>query len=100
MNTKPDFLPNLVSLLVVAMMGASILTLLPLWVGALTEQGHFTQQQIGWLAAADVMGIFISSASAIFWVRKVPWRKVVLAGLLLFFAGNLASLDLTDGPGL
>lgn len=96
MKTKPDFLPNLVSLLVVAMMGASILTLLPLWVGALTEQGHFTQQQIGWLAAADVMGIFISSASAIFWVRKVPWRKVVLAGLLLFFAGNLASLDLTD----
>lgn len=96
MKTTPDFLPNLASLLVVAMMGASILTLLPLWVGALSEQGNFTQQQIGWLAAADVMGIFISSASAIFWVRKVPWRKIALGGLCLFFVGNLASLGLTE----
>ncbi|MFV8781500.1 MFS transporter [Microbulbifer sp. SA54] len=96
MKTSPDYLPNLISLLVVAMMGASILTLLPLWVGALSEQGHFTSQEIGWLAAADVMGIFISSASALLWVRRVPWRNVVLGGLLLFFLGNIASLGLTE----
>ena len=80
------------SLLFVAMMGASILTLLPLWVGALTDQGNFTGQQIGWLASADVIGIFLSSASAIFWVRKIPWKPVVLLGLAVFALANLASL--------
>lgn len=89
-------LPNLLSLLFVAMMGSSILTLLPLWVGAFTDQGIFSAQQIGWLAAADVIGIFLSSASAIFWVRHVRWRRTVLSGLALFLIANLASIGNTD----
>ena len=89
---QPSRLLHMASLLFVAMMGASILTLLPLWVGALTDQGIFTGQQIGWLASADVIGIFLSSASAIFWVRKLPWRPMALLGLALFTVANLASL--------
>lgn len=79
-------------MLFVAMMGASILTLLPLWVGALTDHGGFSGQQVGWLAAADVIGIFASSVSAIFWVRALPWRPVVLLGLTVYLLANLASL--------
>ncbi|WP_226704260.1 MFS transporter [Microbulbifer elongatus] len=89
---QPSRLLHMASLLFVAMMGASILTLLPLWVGALTDQGIFTGQQIGWLASADVIGIFLSSASAIFWVRKLPWQPMALLGLALFTVANLASL--------
>ncbi|WP_428818481.1 MFS transporter [Microbulbifer sp. MCCC 1A16149] len=91
-NPLRSHLPYMASLLFVAMMGASILTLLPLWVGALTDQEIFSGQQIGWLASADVIGIFLSSASAIFWVRKLPWKPVVLLGLVLFCLANLASL--------
>ena len=91
-HTTPDRLPNLTSLLFVAMMGASILTLLPLWVGALTDSGGFTGQQVGWLAAADVIGIFASSASAIFWVQKLPWKPVALLGLTVYLLANLVSL--------
>ncbi|AOS98216.1 Major Facilitator Superfamily protein [Microbulbifer aggregans] len=87
---------NLVSLLMVSMMGAAVLTLLPLWVGGLSDQGLFSETQIGWLAAADVIGIFASSASAIFWVRRIPWKQVTLAGLGLFFTGNLLSLGTTE----
>ena len=93
MQRSPDYWPNLVSLLLVSMMGAAILTLLPLWVGGLTENQQFSAQQIGWLAAADVIGIFASSASAIFWVRRVPWRPAVMGGLALFLLGNLLSLS-------
>lgn len=100
MKRYPDYWPNLASLLIVAMMGASILTLLPLWVGGLSDQQLFTQQQIGWLAAADVIGIFVSSASAIFWVRRIPWRQATLAGLALFLVGNLLSLNATDFASL
>ncbi|MBN8431994.1 MFS transporter [Microbulbifer salipaludis] len=102
MNTNTSqgkHLPHLASLLFVAMMGASILTLLPLWVGALTDQGVFTGQQIGWLASADVIGIFLSSASAIFWVRRLPWKPIALVGLALFALANLASLGIEHfGP--
>ena len=100
MKRYPDHWPNLASLLVVAMMGASILTLLPLWVGGLSDQQLFTQQQIGWLAAADVIGIFLSSASALFWVRRIPWRRATLSGLALFLLGNLLSLNATDFASL
>ncbi|UHQ55392.1 MFS transporter [Microbulbifer sp. YPW16] len=93
MQPYPDRWPNLASLLMVSMMGAAVLTLLPLWVGGLSDQGNFTESQVGWLAAADVIGIFASSASALFWVRQLPWRPVTLAGLALFLGGNLLSLD-------
>ncbi|WP_066967748.1 MFS transporter [Microbulbifer sp. Q7] len=97
MNTNMShgkYLAHLASLLFVAMMGASILTLLPLWVGALTDQGAFTGQQIGWLASADVIGIFLSSASAFFWVRRLPWKPIALTGLAIFALANLASLGI------
>ncbi|WP_237065371.1 MFS transporter [Microbulbifer guangxiensis] len=96
MQPTPDRWYNLASLLMVSMMGAAVLTLLPLWVGGLSDQGTFSEKQIGWLAAADVIGIFASSASAILWVRLVPWKQVTLAGLVLFLIGNLLSLGTTD----
>ncbi|KUJ85002.1 MFS transporter [Microbulbifer flavimaris] len=96
MQPTPDRWTNLASLLMVSMMGAAVLTLLPLWVGGLSDQGNFSETQIGWLAAADVIGIFASSASAIFWVRRVAWKQVTLAGLAVFLIGNLLSLGTSD----
>lgn len=92
MRNTPNHWQSLTSLLLVAVMGSSILTLLPLWVGALTDQGAFTQAQIGWLAVADVMGIFSATVSAIFWVRKLPWQRLTLCGLTVFLMANLLSI--------
>lgn len=96
MRTDSNQWPALLSLLMIAIMGASILTLLPLWVGALTDQGLFSQSQIGWLAAADVMGIFAATASGIFWVRKLPWKTLAITGLCVFFIANLLSLGIEN----
>ncbi|UTA48385.1 MFS transporter [Simiduia sp. 21SJ11W-1] len=92
MRTTPNHWQSLTSLLFIAVMGASILTLLPLWVGALSDAAVFNQQQIGWLAAADVMGIFAATVSGLFWVRRIGWRLPTLAGLGVFFIANLLSL--------
>ncbi|KAA1194334.1 MFS transporter [Pseudohalioglobus sediminis] len=89
-------LPALVAMLPVAMMGAAVLTLLPLWVGTLSEGLGFTQQQVGFLASADMVGIFITSTSAVLWVRHWPWRWVVLLGLTLFLIGNVGSMYSRD----
>lgn len=88
--------PALLALLPVAMMGASVLTLLPLWVGTMTETLGFTTQQVGFMASADMVGIFITSTSAVMWVRKYPWRMTVMVGILLFLVANLGSLYVRD----
>lgn len=88
--------PALLAMLTVAMMGASVLTLLPLWVGTMTETLGFTTQQVGFLASADMVGIFVSSASAVLWVRRWNWRPLVLAGMALFLLANLGSMYTRD----
>ncbi|MDU0113239.1 MFS transporter [Psychrosphaera aquimarina] len=83
-------------LLLVAMMGAAVTTLMPLMVGAYSDSGHFTTQQVGWLTSADVAGILIASATAFLWGRRVNWRVVTSLGLLIFIACNIASTHITD----
>ena len=85
-------LPALTALLAVAMMGTALLTLLPLWVGQLSERFDLSAQQVGFLASADMVGIFVTSTSAVAWVRRWPWRRSVLLGLLLFLLGNFGSM--------
>jgi predicted MFS family arabinose efflux permease len=88
--------PAMLAMLPVAMMGASVLTLLPLWVGTMTETLGFTTQQVGFLASADMVGIFVTSTSAVLWVRRWNWRPLVLAGMALFLLANLLSMYTRD----
>ncbi|MDX5405593.1 MAG: MFS transporter [Chromatiaceae bacterium] len=76
-------------LMLIAMMGAAVTNLMPLIVGAFSDSGLFSTQQVGNLAAADVAGILLSTTSAFWWVRRVPWRPAVQLSLLLFIAANL-----------
>ncbi|WP_394172972.1 MFS transporter [Thalassotalea litorea] len=84
------------ALLWVAMMGAAVTTLMPLILGAFSDTGHFTIQQVGWLTSADVAGILISSASAFLWVRNVSWKPVVVITLVGFIVSNAISAQLSD----
>lgn len=95
-HSRREQLIALLALLPVAMMGASVLTLLPLWVGSLSDTGTYSVRQVGFLASADMVGIFISSTSAFLWVRKVNWRVAALGGLSMFLLANLASATATD----
>ncbi|WP_163936069.1 MFS transporter [Paraferrimonas sp. SM1919] len=79
-----------------AMMGAAVTTLMPLMVGAFTDSNHFSAQQIGWLTAADVAGILITSSSAFFWVRRCHWQKMVIASLAVFIAANVITGLIND----
>lgn len=76
-------------LMLIAMMGAAVTNLMPLIVGAFSDSGLFSTQQVGYLAAADVAGILLSTTSAFWWVRRVPWRPAVQLSLLLFIGANL-----------
>lgn len=77
-----------IGLLLIAMMGAAVTTLMPLLVGAYSDSGLFTDQQVGWLTSADVAGILLASASAFFWSRRVNWRLMTILGISGFIAAN------------
>jgi MFS family permease len=83
-----------VGLLLIAMMGAAVTTLMPLLVGAYSDSGLFTDQQVGWLTSADVAGILLASASAFFWSRKVNWRWVTIIGIVGFIVANWLSTSI------
>lgn len=77
-----------VAVVLTSMMGAAVTTLMPLVVGALTQSRTFSEQQIGFLAAGDMMGILLVSVSSFFWVRRVNWQLFTLFGLGLFVVCN------------
>lgn len=76
-------------LMLIAMMGAAVTNLMPLIVGAFSDSGLFSTQQVGYLAAADVAGILLSTTSAFWWVRRLAWRPAVQLSLVLFILANL-----------
>lgn len=76
-------------IMLIAMMGAAVTNLMPLIVGAFSNSGQFTTQQVGYLAAADVAGILLSTTSSFWWVRRLSWRPVVQLSLILFMLANL-----------
>lgn len=84
------------AVLVVAMMGAAVTTLLPLMVGAYTDSGLFTDTQVGWLTSAEIAGILIASTSAYLWSRKVNWQLVTLIGVAVFITANWLSMSATE----
>jgi len=88
--------PAMAAILLVVVMGASVLILLPLWIGTMTETLDFSIQQVGFLASADMVGIFITSTSAVVWVRRLSWRAMVLLGLGVFLVANFASTFVRD----
>lgn len=87
-------------ILMVAMMGAAVTILMPLVVGAFSDSGAFSQQQVGFLTAADVAGILLSSMSAFFWGRRCHWQRWMQISLLLFIGMNLLTLFTSLFPAL
>lgn len=84
----------------VAMMGAAVTILMPLVVGAFSDSGAFSEQQVGFLTAADVAGILLASISAFFWVRRCHWQRWIQISLLLFIGMNLLTLFTSQFPAL
>ena len=80
----------LVALLIVATVTEAMFMLLPSFVGALGDVLHLSGDRTGLLGSADLAGIAVATASAPWWLRRVPWRATVLASLAAFFLLNLA----------
>src|ERR1700682_5615093 len=77
------------ALLLVATLTEAMFLLLPSFVGALGDDLHLSTTRTGVLASADLTGIALVTATAPWWLRRVSWRRTVLASLTAFLLTNL-----------
>jgi len=68
------------------------MTMLPLLVGTVTEHLGFSDNQAGYLASIDLLGIVVAAVSAPFWVNRFSRKKLASLGISLLVLGNLWSM--------
>jgi predicted MFS family arabinose efflux permease len=82
---------SVVCAILVFTLGSLNYPLMPLIVGAISDQYGMAPDKVGLIATADTLGMFIASSSALYWVRRVNWRRASLFFGLLLVAAHIAS---------
>lgn len=71
--------------------GSIVFLLLPLLIGAFTEELSLGTRQVGWLGSADMIGMFAAAVVATAWIRRADWRRAgLIAGLVLLLCHLLS----------
>lgn len=65
-------------------------------VGGVIDDFGFTEQQAGYIASLEGMGLVIASLLAALWIRKVSWTSMLAAGLIATALLNILSANLTE----
>lgn len=56
---------------------------MPVVLGSVAESRGYTESELGFLASAYAGGLFLTTLSGVFWIRKYDWRKLIRAGSLV-----------------
>ena len=65
---------------------------LPIIMGAVADQHQFDEQQLGWIASADMAGLFFGSIVTSLLIGKVGLRKIGTLGISIAVVGNVMSM--------
>lgn len=76
--------------------GPIMFSVLPIAVGAFTQHLGFSIQQAGYIASADLAGMFIGEITAALIVKRVSGRNIALLGCCFFIINNFLSAFATD----
>lgn len=74
-----------------AVSGATVLVLLPIIVGAMADNLSISAKQLGFLAAADMLGAALGTLIIAPKVHRVNWRIVAVVSILIMVIGNMLS---------
>lgn len=77
-------------------LGPAAIILMPMLVGGVIDGYGFSEQQAGYIAALEGMGLVVSSLLAATWVRRFSWTSALLAGFILNAVLNIVSAHLSD----
>lgn len=88
---------SIFSSLLLGWAGIFMFLILPLFVGAVSEEMNLDAQQVGYLASADLFGFFLGSVSSIGWARRVNWRMFGILALVMITIANVLTFTLAVG---
>jgi len=81
---------------IISIVGNAVFIGMPMLVGSLADTLGFNEQQLGWLASADLIGIFIASIVASFLVNRVNRQVLVYFGITVAIIANFSSTIFHD----
>jgi len=76
---------------IISIVGNAVFIGMPMLVGSLADTLGFDDQQLGWLASADLMGIFVASIAASLLVNRVNRQLLVYVGITVAILANFSS---------
>lgn len=86
--------------IVIGFVGNAVFMGMPLLVGAMADSLGFDQQQLGWLASADLGGIFIGSVLTSLVITRVNRRYFAAFAIISIILANYSSSLTTDFSAL
>lgn len=69
---------------------------MPMLVGGVIDDFGFSEQQAGYIAALEGMGLVVASLIAAIWIRKTSWTTMLLLGFVATALLNVVSANLTE----
>ena len=84
-NRGVDRPAAILGVIILGVTGSIVFLLLPMLIGAFTENLSLTAAQVGLLGSADMTGMFIAAVVATGWIRSYNWRVIaaLACGLLI-----------------
>ena len=84
------------SAIFISVIGPSVFIVQPGFVQGLVELLNYSEQEAGYVAAAEMWGIAITTVLLTFLTTRLNWRHLIMISAVLMVAGNLTSLLFSD----
>ncbi|BFM17890.1 hypothetical protein R50073_40730 [Maricurvus nonylphenolicus] len=91
-----DHPKTIAAAIVISIVGNAVFIGMPMLVGAMAESLGFDEQQLGWLASADLFGIFVASIATSWLLNRTNRQWLALFGIALAITTNYLSTTFTD----
>ncbi|MEW6999291.1 MFS transporter [Colwelliaceae bacterium BS250] len=99
-NSIFDHPKAIAAAVIISIVGNAVFMGMPMLVGSLAETLGINEQQLGWLASADLIGIFIASVSVSLIINKVNRQTLAYIGIVVAIAANFCSTLFHDFDAL
>lgn len=87
---------SLLAIIYLSVIGAAVFIVQPGFVQGMVEHYQFSEQQAGYIASVEVWGIAVTAVGMALGGHRYSWNKALRLSIVLFVAGNLASIVIPD----
>jgi len=96
LNSIFDQPKAIIAAIIISIVGNAVFIGMPMLVGSLADTLGFNEQQLGWLASADLIGIFFASILASLLVNRINRKLLVYIGITVAIIANFSSILFHD----